>query len=168
MELSIISGGIMDVGHFYFIDDSYFLTFPDPYLMSNKDTVSGIPHDRPCFYSFIDPSTNLFWMIPISSQIAKYKKVHAQKIARWGKCLTIHFGDVLGYTKAFLIQNMCPVSNKYIKGEYIDHAAGIPVRINSPLEQKIIQDAKQVLFLTRQGKKLIFPDVLIIEKELLK
>ena len=25
----------MEVGHFYYIEDSYFVDFPDPYLMKN-------------------------------------------------------------------------------------------------------------------------------------
>ena len=40
----------MDNGHFYYIDDQYFIDFPDPMLMQNKETVNGQAHDRPCFY----------------------------------------------------------------------------------------------------------------------
>ena len=32
----------MEVGHFYYIDDSYFVDFPDPYLMKNKKTIRFI------------------------------------------------------------------------------------------------------------------------------
>ena len=58
----------MEIGHFYYIDDQYFKDFPDSYLMQNKEKVNGQLHDRPCFYAFQDSNTQLFWMIPFSSQ----------------------------------------------------------------------------------------------------
>ena len=63
----------MESGHFYYIDDQYFVDFPDRYLMRNKETVNGQAHDRPCFYAFLDNKTGLFWMIPFSSQVDKYR-----------------------------------------------------------------------------------------------
>ena len=44
----------MKTGHFYYINDQYFVDFPDPYLMKNKETIDGQAHDRPCFYAFLD------------------------------------------------------------------------------------------------------------------
>lgn len=85
---------------------------------------------------------------------------------KYGKCDTIVFGDALGHRKAFLIQNMCPITPKYIKNEYIDGAANIPVRISGTLEKELTDKAKRVLALQRKGIPLIFPDVLKIEKEL--
>ena len=64
----------MEVGHFYYIEDSYFADFPDPYLMKNKEAINGQVHDRPCFYTFQDTSTGIYWMIPFSSQVLKFKK----------------------------------------------------------------------------------------------
>ena len=62
---------------------------------------------------------------------------------------------------------MCPITPKYIKNEYIDGKANIPVRINGVLEKELNSKAKKVLALQRKGIPLIFPDVLKIEKELL-
>lgn len=42
----------MEIGHFYYIDDQYFIDFPDAYLMKNKENIDGETHDRPCFYAF--------------------------------------------------------------------------------------------------------------------
>lgn len=158
----------MDVGHFYFLTDDYFLDFPDPYLMSNKETVGGQAHDRPCFYSFQDATTGFYWMIPFSSKINKFKAEYQKKISRYRRCDTIAFGFVLGHEKAFLIQNMCPITIKYIKNEYIDLSANIPVRLDGAFEKELVKKANKVLQLTRKGSKLIFPDVLRIEQELLK
>lgn len=106
-------------------------------------------------------------MIPFSSQITKFRAYYNQKMSRYGKCDTITFGEVLGHEK-FLIQNMCPITSKYIKNEYIDRVVSVPVRINRIFEKELIEKAKRVLTLQRKGVKLIFPDVLAIEKELLK
>ncbi len=51
----------MKTGHFYYINDQYFVDFPDPYLMKNKETIDGQAHDRPCFYAFLDVSDTLFF-----------------------------------------------------------------------------------------------------------
>ena len=103
----------MQKGHFYYIDDQYFIDFPDKFLMKNKEKIGNQFHDRPCFFSFQDEKTGIYWLIPFSSQIEKYKKIYNDKMKRHGKCDTIVFCKVLGHEKAFLIQNMCPVTNDY-------------------------------------------------------
>ena len=158
----------MEIGHFYYIRDQYFIDFPDERLMKNKETVNGEVHDRPCFYTFKEQSTGLFWMIPFSSQVSKFRGIYDKKIEKYGRCDTIVFGEVLGHEKAFLIQNMCPITLKYMKNEYIDGKLNIPVRINGALEKEIKEKAGKVLALQRRGFKLIFPDVLLIEKMLLE
>jgi hypothetical protein len=159
-------GKRMIEGHFYYITDQYFMDFPDSYLMQNKETVSDQVHDRPCFYALNDDAAGLYWMIPISSQTDKYRKIYNKKIQKYNRCDTIVFGEVLGREKAFLIQNMCPVTEEYVKNEYIDSNTNIPVRIDGVLEKKIILKAKKILALQRNGAKLIFPDVISIENKL--
>lgn len=158
---------MMHEGHFYYIDDQYFVDFPDDKLMRNKETIDGQVHDRPCFYAFQDESTKLYWMIPLSSRVSKFHNHYDIKMKRFGRCDTIAFGYVLGHEKAFLIQNMCPITEKYIKNEYIDSKAFTPVKIDIKTEKELIAKAKRVLFLERKGVHLIFPDVLSIEKALL-
>lgn len=157
----------MEVGHFYYIKDSYFVDFPDPYLMKNKETINGQVHDRPCFYTFQDTSMGIYWMIPFSSQVSKLKKIYNRKMQKYKRCDTIVFGEVLGHEKAFLIQNMCPITSKYIKNEYFDSKANVPVRVNGILEKELKEKASKVLALQRKGSKLIFPNVLEIERKLL-
>lgn len=105
-------------------------------------------------------------MIPISSQIQKFQAIYNSKIKKYGRCDTIRFGEVLGHKKAFLIQNMCPITSDYIKNEYIDSKAKTPVRIDGRFEKELIKTAKKVLALERKGVKLIFPDVVSIEQQL--
>lgn len=157
----------MENGHFYYIKDQYFEDFPDPHIMKNKETVEGQVHDRPCFYAFQDKKTELYWMIPFSSQVEKFHGIYEQKMQKYRQCDTIVFGEVMGHEKAFLIQNMCPITEKYIKNEYHDSRAHIPVRINGQLEKELKQKANKILALQRKGIKLIFPEVLVIEQKLL-
>ena len=163
-----VEGFSMDQGHFYYIDDQYFIDFPDMSLMQNKENINGQLHGRPCFYSFQEKSTGIYWMIPISSQVTKYQRHYQAKMKKYHVCDTIVFGNVLGHKKAFLIQNMCPVIPSYIKSEYIDRISKVPVQVDGVLEKELLTKAKKVLALHRQGKHLIFPDVLHIESVLLK
>ncbi len=158
----------MTEGRFYFIDDQYYIDYPDSYLMQNKETIHGIAHGRPCFFAFQDKKTGLYWMIPISSQVDKFTDVYNKKIARSGKCDTIVFGEVLGHKKAFLIQNMCPVTDAYVSDMYVDSRTSVPVALEYNLEKELIKKAKQILALRRKGAKLIFPDVLAIEASLVE
>ena len=134
-SLFYVRRNYVKIGHFYYIKDQYFIDFPDTYLMQNKETVNGKVHDRPCFYAFKDHSSGLYWMIPFSSQVSKFKNIYDKKKQKYKKCDTIVFGEVLGHKKVFLIQNMCPITKKYIKNEYIDSRTNIPVRINGVLEK---------------------------------
>ncbi len=157
----------MNEGNFYFVDDNYFIDFPDPKLMQNKETVKGQAHGRPCFYAFLDLQSGLYWLIPISSQVAKYEIIVESKIKRYGQCDTIVFGEVLGRKTAFLIQNMFPITPDYISAKYVDTHSNSDVRVNGILEKSLISKAKKVLLLHRKGIKLIFPDVTKIERQLL-
>lgn len=158
----------MNVGHFYYLKDQYFIDFPDQYLMKNRERINGIFHDRPCFYAFQDRNTSLYWLIPFSSQVSKFRAIYQSKINKFNQCDTIVFGNVLGHEKAFLIQNMCPASRNYIKNEYLDSRANVAVRIDGVLERELLTKARRVLALHRRGIRLIFPDVLEIERQLLQ
>lgn len=51
--------------------------------MTNKETTSDGLHRRPCFYAIQDiKNKNIYWMIPISSQIEKYKNLFRRKIKK--------------------------------------------------------------------------------------
>lgn len=54
-----------------------------------------------------------------------------------------------------------------LNNEYFDARANVPVRVNGLLEKDIKEKASKVLALQRKGAKLIFPNVLEIERKLL-
>ena len=104
----------------YFLSDQYYIDFPDDKLMQNKDMIDGIRRSRPCFLAFPDSKNpSIYWLVPISSRYEKYQKIAQSKIEKYGRCNTIRFGTVLGRNAAFLIQNMCPVTEFYLTAYYV-------------------------------------------------
>lgn len=87
----------MEIERFYFINNQYFIDFPDKSLMKNREVINGEVHDRPCLYAFHDTDTGIMWAVPFSSKVSKFKEIYQNKIKKYGKCDTIDFGYVLGY-----------------------------------------------------------------------
>ncbi|MCI8631651.1 MAG: hypothetical protein HFG67_05170 [Firmicutes bacterium] len=74
----------------------------------------------------------------------------------------------MGYKRAFLIQNIFPISEKYILNIYIDKNTKNPVSISLTLEKEIYKNAKKVLKLAAYGhKNLVFSDIMRIKTELI-
>ena len=156
----------MEIGHFYYIKDQYFLDFPDSSLMQNKDADANGLHGRPCYLCFTDEENDIFWFIPISSRVEKYKKIYDKKVEKYKHCDTIQFANVLGKERAFLIQNMCPVTLEYIDYEY-KSSDGSPVEIQKNKAFKIIRKAKRVLQIAKNdNSKIVFSDIIKIEEAL--
>ena len=60
---------------------------------------------------------------------------------------------------------MIPATEKYVKNEYLSKESQ-SVRIDNVFQKQLVHTAKKVLQKQRLGIKLIFPDVLAIEKAL--
>ena len=136
--------------------------------MRNKEVVDGVAHDRPCFFVFQESLTpEILWLVPISSNYAKYKALYDKKVEKYKKCNTIRLGEVLGKQAAFLIQNMCPVTKRYIREIYTDKN-GVEIQIDGRIAQDVIANAREVLAITKRGARLIFPNVNAIHKALCK
>ena len=148
----------MSKAQLYFLSDQYYLDFPDDKLMKNKYMIDGVPHNRPCFFAFTDSKNlDIYWIIPISSRYEKFKRIEQEKIKKYGRCNTIRFGTVLGRNTAFLIQNMCPATEKYLTA-YIDKN-NQPIRIDNRVVTDVVKNARNVLAMAKRGEKVIFPDV---------
>ena len=147
----------------YFLSDQYYQDFPDDKLMQNKDIINGVQHNRPCFFAFKDSQiTDIYWIVPISSRFEK--RIEQDKIKKYGHCNTIRFGTVLGRNTAFLIQNMCPATSKYLTA-YIDKNK-CPIRIDNRVAADVERNARNVLAIAKRGARVIFPDVFKIYQEL--
>ncbi len=155
----------MKQGTFFFITDDFFKKHdPANRLMKNKEGT----HHRPCFYAFPDKKEpDIFWCIPISSQVKKFENIAQNKISKQlakgiknPKCNTIRFGEVLGQKRAFLIQNLFPVTAAYVSATYIDKNTLNPVTIEPATEKDIATNAKDILKLVFRGySNLVFSDI---------
>ena len=158
------------IGHFYFIRDNFFEDIYDSELMQNKENGTK----RPCYYCFRSRSnSDIIWFIPVSTKVEKYKKIYDSKLnkqIKLGKTPsvdTIVFGYVSNVYSTFLIQNMFPVTEKYIENQYVKN--NVAVTLSYQLQQEVISKANKVLSLYNHGmKKIIFPNIDKILQELLK
>lgn len=69
---------------FYIIKDKFFEDMPDPYLKGNK---AGT---RPHYYCFEDADAGIYWMIPLSSRIEKYRRIIEKKEKAGRPCDILH------------------------------------------------------------------------------
>ena len=139
-------------GHFYFIEDVFYNSLPNCGLMTNKGT-----NGRPCHYCF--EYDNYYWMIPISSQIDKYRSIYNHKITKYGRCDGIRFGYVNGEERAFLIQNCFPVTEKYVKNEYRINNNTTPVTISKKLSKELNRLLRKIIRLYKNGKNIPFTNL---------
>lgn len=158
----------IDVGKFYFIKDEFFEIVKDRELMKNKE--NGIK--RPCYYCFKSKENEkIIWFIPVSTKIEKYKKIYDKKIQKQKELRknpsvdTIVFGYVANTYSTFLIQNMFPVTEKYIECKYIKNK--VEITVSNRLQEEIIFKANKVLNLYKHGmKNIVFPNINNILKKL--
>ncbi len=134
--------------HFYFVKDEFYNALPNCYLMANKGG-GAEKGGRPCHYCF--KYEDWFWMVPISSQVEKYRRIYEDKIERRGQCDTIRFGYVNGEERAFLIQNCFPVTEQYIDTEYTIQNGTVPVTISANLSDKLDKLMRKVIRMYHKG-----------------
>lgn len=146
-------------GYSYHIKNEFFDLVQDKYLMSNKEDGNYRPH----FLAIQDnKNEELYWMIPISSQVGKYKKIIEKKVKRYGKCNTIIIGKFAGRENAFLIQNAFPIISSYL--DHVHTIENKPVTIHNKLERELSVNLREVLAMYRRGIRLIFPDIEKIQR----
>lgn len=147
---------------FYIIKDKFFEDMPDPYLKGNK---AG---NRPHYYCFEDTNTGIYWMIPLSSRIDKYKGIVEKKAKADKPCDIIHIVKLDDSREsAFLIQDMFPITEEYIEREYT--ISGNHLMLTSEhTANEIEQKARKVMGMLKRGVKFTptQPDVMTILKKL--
>lgn len=155
----------IEEGKFYFIKDDYFDLFMNYKLMQNKENGTK----RPCYLCFKDNNNkHIIWFVPISHKVEKYKKIYNKKLKIRKNVYNFVFGEVLGKEKVFLIQNIFPVTKKYIVSKY--KINGTDVMIDYKLKKQVIDTAKTALDLfVKYDGVILFNDVFkmidILEKE---
>lgn len=72
-----------------------------------------------------------------------------------------------GEYSAFLLQNMCPVTCRYIMNQYLYADSQRPVTVSDSLKRELNAKARKILRLAKQGKVLTFTNILEMRQKLL-
>ena len=127
----------------------------EPYLKGNKK------ENRPHYYCFEDENTGIYWMIPLSSKIEKYRKIMEKREAKGKTCDILHILRLDDKSESvFLIQDMFPITEQYIEREY--KIANNHLMLTSEQNVKVIErKAKKVRGMLKRRVKFMTtqPDV---------
>lgn len=143
----------MKPGELYFMSEEFFYKYdPHHYLSRNKsDSLK-----RPYVYAFQDKAApEIHWMVPISSQYAKYEDVAKKRLSQFPhnrnseKENALCLGNLNGEKKVFLIQNMIPVTESYVESKYL--IKGKAVVPDDPTKEEIIKKATRALEFSYSG-----------------
>ena len=146
-------------GYVYHIKQVFFELIKDNKLMLNHENNSTRPN-----YFYIKYN-NLMWLVPMSSKVQKYKEIISDKIKKYGKCDTIVIGNYKGKNHAFLIQNIFPITEKYI--DHIDIVSGKALKVPLATRKLIKSKVNTIFALKSKGINLIFPNIDKIQEKLL-
>ena len=149
-------------GYVYYIKDEFFELVDDDKLMKNKEDGKK----RPTYYAAIDSKTGLIWVVPMSTKFEKYEQLYNKKVERYGECDTIVLGRYCDKDTAFLIQNIFPITHKYI--HHIHTKNGNPVPVNSKIQQILNSKIEKVFVMRDKGINHMFPNVEKIEEIMLE
>lgn len=142
------------------IKDKYFLDFPNIRHMDNKY------ESRP-YFAAIKLDNEIIWLIPLSSRVDKYKKKMQADIKKYGSSIFYYISKVKGEDKVFLIGNMIPATEEYIKKPFTVNGKPFVIEDKADIK-KIVSKSKRYLKLVRIGKLKPAVDILEIEAEFLK
>lgn len=147
---------------FYIIKDKFFDIVNDPFLKGNKQG------NRPHYYCFEDLKTGIYWIIPMSSKLEKYKKIIEYKEKKGKKCDILHIAKLDNDKESvFLIQDMFPITEEFVEREYT--IAGNHMKVTSEhVVKEIERKARKVLSLLRRDIRLtpLQPNVMKIYRQL--
>jgi hypothetical protein len=153
----------MEKHSFYVIKDEFFERFNDPYLKGNKE------ENRPHYYCFNDSTSDLYWVIPMSSRVDKYRRIIENKSVQRKPCDILHICRLSsGKENVFLIQDMFPITQRYILRPYTIGNNTLSLVKESDIKA-VEKKALRIKNLIENGKKLMpcQADVLRIKKELI-
>ena len=156
LEKDIIENGL------YIVSDQYFVDFPSDRFMQNKGEA------RPNYFAVKDKD-GVFWMLPLSSKVEKYKAKIAEAEKRYGvgNYLYCEIIRIASKDRAVLIGNMFPVSASYVLRPY--QISGIDYIVKNKNDiKRIRQKTMRYLNMIQRG---VLPDaigVMAIKKKLLE
>ena len=138
---------LLETGYVYHIKDEYFEFAKDEKLM--RDHENG--NTRPTYFCIKNDNSKILWFIPMSSKIEKYRKLQQQKIQKNGVCDTIVIGKYRRKDAAFLIQNIFPITEKYI--DHIDTIRNNAVAVVEGTQKEIKKKVNKIFKLKSKRNK---------------
>ena len=146
----------------YIIRDQFFADFPNDRYMDNKS------ESRPHYYAIQD-GDGVFWMIPLSSRVEKYREKIAQTEEKHGSgsCFLYMIAQIHGNDRALLICDMFPVTENYILRPYTIGGEAYIIR-NEAIRKAINTKAKRYLSMVKRGKLKSPLNILETKDKLLK
>lgn len=146
----------------YTVKSQYFEDFKRTYWMDNKN-------ERRPYYYLIKDKDGIAWVVPLSSQVENYAKKIEREEAKRGKgnCIYYHIAPVASRLNAFLIGDMFPISEEYIKAPFTIGANHYISR-NKSLNAAIYSKAMRFLKLIVQGTIHSRNDIMGIKQELIQ
>ena len=151
---------------FYILKDDFFNDMNDPYLKNNKNG------HRPFYYCVKESSEfkDVYWMIPLSSRVDKYKGIISSKIKNHKPCDGLYVCKLPSGTESvFLIQDIFPVTDEYVDREFTLGSNHLVLPYKDDIES-IEEKSKKVIKLIKNGIKLTptSPDIISIFDKLYK
>ncbi len=144
----------IETGYLYHLKDEFFEKYQGLGLMDNHNG------SRPSYLVIKDK--DILWFIPLSSKVAKYRKIIKKKIRKYGTCNTILIRKIAKHNAAILIQNAFPTLEKYVKNVHtID---GVTTKVTDSVKNDIIDALRNTLSLKQEGVNLFFTDIDKIEE----
>lgn len=159
---------VIESGKVYFIKDEFIEKYGEQYnLMKDHEDEKN----RPCYFCFRDDKCNdMLWFVPMSTKYNKYFNIYCnikEKINKEPNNF-VFFNNIAGKKTVFLLQNIFPTLEKYVKEKYIKKEKDVKVPIH--IQQSILKKAKDIIRLSRAGMTVTFTNlpnfILDIENEL--
>ena len=152
---------LLELGYVYHIKNEYFEFVKDDRLMQNHKNGGT----RPNYLCIENSNKKLLWFVPMSSKVEKYKKQRQKFLDKYNRCDTIIIGKYRNKETAFLVQNIFPVTEKYI--DHIDTVKGIAQPVAKNIQKEVINSVNNIFVLKSKGVNFIYPDVDTIAQKLL-
>lgn len=147
----------LETGYVYHIKDEYFEFAKDEKLMKNHEN----GNTRPTYICIKNTNSKVLWFISMSSKVEKYKKIQEQKIKKSGVCDTIVIGKYRRKEAVFLIQNIFPITEKYI--DHIDTIRNQAVAVVEGTKKEITYKVNKIFtFYNRQTTLYFFHFLFIL------
>lgn len=140
------------VGTTYHIKDEFFELARNCEMKRN---LGGKTYPACCCQH--DKEKSIYWMIPMSTNINKYRRIRDREFERYGNSMSIVIGDYDGKEVAFQIQSMFPIVKKYILHPHTRNGKVVP--IEKSLFYEIQCNFRDMRHLNEKGIECILTDI---------